>query len=58
MEEIEAELQEVLKILTQRDFKDSFELLQKRWDRCVCSHGDYFEGGHDDYDLECVCNSF
>jgi len=44
MEEIQAELQTVLKILTQRDFQDSFQLWKKYWNRRVCSQGDCFEG--------------
>jgi hypothetical protein len=34
----------VLKTLTQKDFQHSFQLWQKRWDHCVRSQGDYFEG--------------
>jgi hypothetical protein len=30
----------VLKMLTQKDFEDSFWSWQKRWDCCVCSQGD------------------
>jgi hypothetical protein len=44
VEEIQAELQKLLNTLTQRDFQNSFRSWHKRWDRCVCSQGDYFEG--------------
>jgi hypothetical protein len=27
-----------------KDFQDAFQKWQKRWDRCVRSQGDYFEG--------------
>ncbi|PNF28249.1 hypothetical protein B7P43_G06650 [Cryptotermes secundus] len=42
--EIQAETQTVLNTLTKKDFQDAFEKWQKRWDRCMCSQGDYFEG--------------
>jgi transposase len=48
VEEIQAKSQKVLKTLTQKDFQDSFRSWQKRWDRCVRSQGDYFEGGGGD----------
>jgi transposase len=44
VEEIQAESQKVLKTLTQKDFQDSFRSWQNRWDCCVRSQGDYFEG--------------
>jgi hypothetical protein len=44
VEEIQAESQKVLNMLTQKDFQDSFQSWQKRWDRCVRSQGDHFEG--------------
>jgi hypothetical protein len=34
----------VLNTLTKKDFQDAFQKWQKRWDRCVRSQGDYFEG--------------
>jgi hypothetical protein len=48
VEEIQAKLQKVLNTLTQKDFQDSFRSWQKRWDRCVRSQGDYFEGDSGD----------
>ncbi|PNF42428.1 hypothetical protein B7P43_G10554 [Cryptotermes secundus] len=44
VEEIQAETQTVLNTLTKKDFQDAFEKWQKRWDRCMLSQGDYFEG--------------
>ncbi|PNF14868.1 hypothetical protein B7P43_G05157 [Cryptotermes secundus] len=32
------------RFLTKKDFQDAFEKWQKRWDRCMHSQGDYFEG--------------
>jgi hypothetical protein len=44
VEEIQAETQMVLNTLIKRDFQDAFQKWQKRWDRCMRSQGDYFEG--------------
>jgi hypothetical protein len=44
-EEIQAETQMALNTLTKKDFQDAFQKWQERLDRCVCSQGDYFEGG-------------
>jgi hypothetical protein len=43
-EDIQAETQTVLNTLTKKHFQDAFQKWQKRWDRCVRSQGDYFEG--------------
>jgi hypothetical protein len=43
-EEIQAETQTVLNALTKEDFQDAFQKWQKRWDRCVRSKGNCFEG--------------
>ncbi|PNF41538.1 hypothetical protein B7P43_G12319 [Cryptotermes secundus] len=50
-EEIQAETQTVLNTLTKKDFQDAFQKWQKRWDRCMRSQGDYFEGDGAEYDL-------
>jgi hypothetical protein len=34
----------VLNTLTKKHFQDIFKNGQKRWDRCMCFQGDYFEG--------------
>ncbi|PNF42653.1 hypothetical protein B7P43_G01278 [Cryptotermes secundus] len=44
VEEIQEETQTMLNTLTKKDFQDAFEKWQKRWDRCMRSQGDYFEG--------------
>ncbi|PNF31118.1 hypothetical protein B7P43_G15696 [Cryptotermes secundus] len=44
VEEIQVETQTVLNILTKKNFQDAFLKWQKRWDRCMRSQGDYFEG--------------
>ena len=45
LEEIQAQLQAVLNTLRENDFPECFKNLQRRWDRCQASEGDYFEGG-------------
>lgn len=42
--EIQRESQSVLDTLTVEDFQTAFGEWQKRWDRCVSSQGNYFEG--------------
>jgi hypothetical protein len=44
-EEILAETQTVRNILTKKHFQNAFQKWQKRWDRCVHSKVDCFEGG-------------
>jgi hypothetical protein len=44
IEEIQAELQEVLKTLTLEDFQGCMESWKNRWDLCIRAQGDYFEG--------------
>jgi hypothetical protein len=44
VEEIQAEMQTVLNTPTKKHFQDAFQMWQKRWDRCVHSQGEYFEG--------------
>jgi hypothetical protein len=43
-EGIQAELQDVMKMLTQNDFQQCFRSWKSRWCRCINSEGDYFEG--------------
>jgi hypothetical protein len=43
IEVIEAELEAVLNTLTEHDFRDAFKKWQKRWERCICAEGNYFE---------------
>ena len=44
IEEIEAELQQVLNMLKPEDFNECFQKWQNRWDRCIQAQGEYFEG--------------
>jgi hypothetical protein len=44
IEEIQAELQRVLDTLTEKDFQEPFKKWRRRWDRCLCAGGNYFEG--------------
>jgi hypothetical protein len=40
----EAESQVVLNTLTEHSFQNAFKEWQKRWERCICAEGSYFEG--------------
>ena len=42
--EIQAETQKVLNTLTEKDFQEAFQNWRRRWDRCLHSGGNYFEG--------------
>jgi hypothetical protein len=42
--DIQRELQAVLDSIKENDFHSAIEAWRKRWDRCTCSKGDYFEG--------------
>jgi hypothetical protein len=43
-EEIWRESQGVFGTLRDQEFKRAFQQWQRRWDRCVATQGDYFEG--------------
>jgi hypothetical protein len=43
-EEMEAESQRVLDILTGKDFQEAFKKWRRRWDLCLHAGGNYFEG--------------
>jgi hypothetical protein len=43
--DIEADTTTRLKGLTKDDFQNCFKKWQERWNKCVASQGDYFEGG-------------
>ncbi len=47
VEEIQAEVEEVLNALTPGDFQKAMESWKQRWDRCVHAKGSYFEGDGD-----------
>jgi hypothetical protein len=42
--DIQRESQAVLDSIKKNDFYGAFEVWKKRWDRCIRSKGDYFEG--------------
>jgi hypothetical protein len=44
IEVIEADSQAVPKRLTEHYFQDAFKKWQKRWERCIRTKGDCFEG--------------
>jgi hypothetical protein len=43
--DIQRESQAALDSIKENDFHGAFEAWKKRWDRCIRSHGGYFEGG-------------
>jgi hypothetical protein len=42
--DIQRESQAVFDSITENYFHSAFEVWKKRWDRCILSQGDYFEG--------------
>jgi hypothetical protein len=44
MSDIQSESRAVLDNIKENDFHSDFEAWKKRWHRCICSQGDYFEG--------------
>jgi histone-lysine N-methyltransferase SETMAR len=44
IEDIQAELQQILNTLMPADFSECFLKWQNRWNRCIQAQGDYFEG--------------
>jgi hypothetical protein len=42
--DIQRESQAVLDNIKENDFHGDFEARKKRWNRCIRSQGDYFEG--------------
>jgi hypothetical protein len=44
IEEIQAELQNVLDTVTDKDFQESFQKWRRQWDRYLHVVGNYFEG--------------
>jgi hypothetical protein len=42
--DIQSESQAVLKSIKENDYHGASEAWKKRWDRCIRSQGDYFEG--------------
>lgn len=50
IEEIKTESKKVLKAIPEKDYSDCFEDWKKRWQKCVLSDGDYFEGDEIDFE--------
>ena len=46
IEEIKSESLKALKSIPKMDFQKSFDEWKSRWDKCIKSGGDYFEGDH------------
>jgi hypothetical protein len=44
IEEMQAELQDVMKMLTQNDFQQCFRSWRSCWDHCINAEGDYLKG--------------
>jgi hypothetical protein len=44
VEEMQRESQNVLGTLREQDFQNAYQQWQQHWDRCVATHGNYFEG--------------
>jgi hypothetical protein len=44
IEVIETESQAMLTTPTEHNFQDAFKKLQKRWEQCIHTEGDYLEG--------------
>jgi hypothetical protein len=44
LSDIQRESKAVLDSIMENDFHCALEAWKKRWDRCVCSKGDFFEG--------------
>jgi len=44
VEEVREKTTEALKAITLQDFQNCFEHRKKRWDKCIDSQGEYFEG--------------
>jgi hypothetical protein len=42
--DIQRESKAILDIIKENYFHGAFEALKKRWDRCICSQRDHFEG--------------
>ena len=44
VEEVSEKTTQVLKIITLQEFQNCFKQRKKRWDKCIDSQGEYFEG--------------
>jgi hypothetical protein len=53
-EEIQTELQDMMKSLTQNDFQQCFQSWKSHWDRFINAEGNYFEGDGGKYNFQSV----
>jgi len=44
VEEMRVKTTEALKTITLQEFQNCFEQWKKRWDKCIDSQGEYFDG--------------
>jgi hypothetical protein len=47
-DDIKSNTKAALKAIPQNQFQNCFEGWNMRWDRCIASQGEYFEGDHSD----------
>jgi len=45
---IESEMTSLLKGLREEEIQGCFQQWKRRWDKCIVSNGEYFEGDHID----------
>ena len=45
IEEIKEDVTKVIDTVTQEDFHEAFQKLFERYNKCIATGGDYFEGG-------------
>ena len=45
---IEREVTSLLKGLREEEFQGCFQQWKRKWDKCIVSNGEYFEGDHID----------
>jgi len=43
-EEIQENAKRELRAITESAFQEAFQQWKKRWERCIASRGDYFQG--------------
>jgi len=45
---IKREITLLLKGLSEEEFQGCFQQWKRRWDKCIVSNGEYFEGDHNE----------
>jgi hypothetical protein len=48
IDDIRSKTMAALKVIPQNQFQNSFEGWTRRWNQCIASQGEYFEGDHCD----------